>query len=179
MRETTFVVTILVLCCGCSGPPTDLPSAPASRATAGPAGTESVERVLDDWHAAASDADEPGYLGPFADDGVFLGTDPGERWTVDEFRAFVKPYFSAGRGWTYVPFDRHVSVARGGDVAWFDEKLRNDKYGELRGTGVLRRVDGEWRIAHYSMSFPIPNERTADVVQLLRPAADDAERRTP
>jgi hypothetical protein len=101
-------------------------------------------------------------------DAVFLGTDPGERWTAEQFREFVKPYFDKGRGWTYRPRDRHVMLADDGATAWFDERLDSDKYGELRGTGVLRREGGGWRIAHYNMSFPIPNERTGEVLDLIR-----------
>ena len=37
----------------------------------------------------------------YAPDAVFIGTDAGERWTIDEFEAYAEPHFSAGRGWTY------------------------------------------------------------------------------
>src|SRR5271168_3840018 len=57
--------------------------------------------TLDDFHAAAAAADEARYFGHFAADGVFLGTDATERWTVDAFRAYAKPHFDAGRGWAY------------------------------------------------------------------------------
>jgi ketosteroid isomerase-like protein len=127
-----------------------------------------VDRVLDDWHRAAAEADEQRYLGLMTADAVFLGTDPGERWTAEQFREFVRPYFDEGQGWTYRPRDRHVMLSEGGALAWFDERLDNEKYGELRGTGVLRCEDGVWKIAHYNMSFPIPNERTRQVVDLIR-----------
>jgi ketosteroid isomerase-like protein len=127
-----------------------------------------VAGVLDDFHAAATDADEERYLGHFAPDGIFLGTDATERWTVEEFRAFVHPYFSKGRGWTYVPTERHVMLAADGTLAWFDETLANEKYGRLRGTGVLRKTDGQWKIVHYSMTFLVPNEVAPAVVDVIR-----------
>ena len=127
-----------------------------------------VSRVLDDWHQAAAVADEARYIGHLTDDAVFLGTDPGERWTAAEFSEFVKPYFDKGQGWTYLPRDRHVMLSDDGALAWFDERLDNEKYGELRGTGVLCLVDGVWKLAHYNMSFPVPNERTGEVVDLIR-----------
>ena len=37
---------------------------------------QQVAAVLDDWHQAASVADEARYFGHFAPNGVFIGTDP-------------------------------------------------------------------------------------------------------
>lgn len=34
----------------------------------------------------------------------------------------------------------------------------NEKYGECRGSGVLLREGGEWRIAQYNLTVPIPND---------------------
>lgn len=130
----------------------------------------SPAEVLDAFHLAASRADVEAYFDRLAPDAVFLGTAPGERWTRSEFLAFVEPYFSAGRGWTYVPREgaRHVVVDRAAGVAWFDEVLDNEKYGRCRGTGILRRADGRWRIEHYNLMIPIPNEVTPDVVERIR-----------
>ena len=134
---------------------------------------EAIALVLDDWHAAAAAADGQRYFAHFAPGGVFLGTDATERWTVAEFREYAHPYFSAGRGWTYVPHDRHVMLSEGGTLAWVDEELTNEKYGELRGTGVLRKIGGEWKLAHYSLTFTIPNEKAIEVVALLAAVAID------
>ena len=129
-----------------------------------------VAAALDAFHRAAAAADEERYLGAFAPEGVFLGTAPGERWTVGEFRAFVHPYFSRGRGWTYEPREggRHIGIGPDGAFAWFDEVLDNAKYGECRGSGVLRRIDGTWKIVQYELVIPIPNEIAPDVVTLIR-----------
>ena len=129
---------------------------------------EAIALVLDDWHAAAAAADEQRYFAHFTPRGVFLGTDATERWTVAEFREYAHPHFAAGRGWAYVPRDRHVMLSENGLLAWIDEKLTNEKYGELRGTGVLRKIDGEWKVAHYSLTFTIPNERALEVVGVLQ-----------
>lgn len=128
---------------------------------------EAAETVLDALHRSASEADGARYFACFADDAVFLGTDPGERWTLEAFRAFAEPYFSAGRGWTYEVRERHVSFGPEARTAWFDEVLWNASYGTCRGTGVLVLTDGEWRIAQYSLSIPIPNELAADVVAMI------------
>lgn len=128
--------------------------------------TDAVAAVLDDWHQAASVADAARYFGHMAEDAVFLGTDASERWPLADFRAFCEPYFARGIGWTYEPRERYVSAR--GELAWFDEQLWNDKYGLCRGTGVLRREGGTWRIVHYSLSLLVPNELAPDVVKLIR-----------
>jgi len=127
-----------------------------------------VRETLERLHQAASEADEEAYFELFASDAVFMGTDPQERWTLDEFRAWCRPYFAAGRGWTYVPQAQHVQLSADGQVAWFDERLLNTTYGECRGTGVAVLLDGRWRIAQYSLSLPVPNELAADLVERIR-----------
>ena len=136
------------------------------------AGTEEVDRaavdaVLDDWHAAAVEADAQRYFGHMAEDAIFLGTDASERWTKAQFREYADPHFASGKGWTYEPRERHVFVGPPG-VAWFDERLWNAKYGECRGTGVLRKLGGSWKIVHYSLSMPIPNDVVPELLQLLK-----------
>lgn len=127
-----------------------------------------VGGALDALHRAASEADGTTYFSLFADNAVYMGTDASERWSVDEFKAFAEPYFSKGRGWTYEVKDRHISVAADGGTAWFDEILWNGSYGTCRGTGVLVRISGVWRIAQYHLTIPIPNEMAKDVVAQIR-----------
>lgn len=134
--------------------------------------TTEVASVLDDFHRAAAAADFDRYFGHFATDGVFLGTDPGERWTVTEFQDYARPYFDAGRGWTYRPTVRHIVLGPEGRIAWFDELLHNDSYGTTRGSGVVIHEGGRWRIALYDLSIPIPNPLAREVVDLI---ARDAE----
>ena len=129
-----------------------------------------VDHVLDDWHNAAAVADETRYFAHAAPDFVFLGTDSTERWDLASFRAFAHPYFAKGKAWTFTPRERHVDFAPGGDVAWFDEKLDSASYGDTRGSGVLRRVNGEWKIAQYNLTIPIPNELAKEFVARIRAA---------
>lgn len=129
---------------------------------------KAIDQILDDFHDAAARADGPRYFGHFTDDAIFIGTDPTERWTVPQFQAYARPYFSKGKGWTYVARERHVHLGPDGRTAWFYERLHNQKYGETRGSGVLVLTDGRWRIAHYVLSFPVPNARTAAVLDAMR-----------
>ena len=127
-----------------------------------------IEAVLDEFHAAASKADEEAYFARLALSAVFLGTDPGERWAGEDYRDFVHRYFSQGKGWTYTPSRRTVEIAVDGQTAWFDERVENEWYGECRGTGVLQLREGEWKIEQYNLTIPIPNELAADVVAKIR-----------
>jgi ketosteroid isomerase-like protein len=124
-----------------------------------------IDTLLDRFHTAASQADYQAYFQYFHDDGVFLGTDKQERWTVPAFKAFCEPYFAKGKGWTYTPIKRHIMVSPGGESAWFDEALHNEKYGNTRGSGALIKVAGEWKITQYVLSLPIPNDIALDVVK--------------
>jgi len=151
-----LVLLLAGLSAGCS-------ATPAHRAAdATPEGT------LDALHAAASRADGAAYFALFAPDAVFIGTDATERWDLAAFRAYCEPYFARGQGWTYVPVERHVVRSPGSDMAWFDERLNNEKYGETRGSGVLLKSGGRWRVAQYVLSLPVPNELAADLVERIR-----------
>jgi len=135
-------------------------------ATASP--SDDVAKLLDRFHAAAAGARFDEYFGLFAPDGVFIGTDATERWTVAQFKAYAKPHFDKGHGWTYSPHERHVDIAPDGQHAWFDELLDNKSLGQCRGTGTLRLIDGQWRIEQYALTIPVPNEAADAVTKLIR-----------
>lgn len=130
----------------------------AKTATPSHPGIDVIEKTLDSFHEAAAKADGKAYFACFAPDGVFIGTDAGERWSVEEFKAYAEPFFKKGKGWTYTKRTRHVDVSPAGDVSWFDEILDSASYGTARGSGVLRKIAGTWKIAQYHLTFPIPNE---------------------
>ncbi len=88
---------------------------------------QSVAAVLDDWHQAASVADEARYFSHFVANGIFMGTDATERWTVSEFRAWAKPHFDRKAAWSFKPRDRRIEFSTEGKVAWFDEMLDTPK----------------------------------------------------
>lgn len=132
--------------------------------------TSQIGQRLDQWHAAAAEGDFESYFDMTTQGFVFMGTDPGERWTRDEFMAYAKPRFADGHGWTYTAIERHAHSNAYGDVAWVDELLEHETFGAMRGTAVLRSpgYGDDWFIAHYSLSFLIPNERVGDVLEMIR-----------
>lgn len=131
-----------------------------------------VSAVLDNFHDAAAKADESRYFAHFAPEGVFIGTDATERWDLPAFRAFASPYFQKGKAWTYRSTERKITIAPGSvpgaEFAWFDEMLENDHLGVTRGSGVLRKIDGQWKISQYNLSIPLPNDLVDQVVPMIR-----------
>lgn len=119
---------------------------------------QQIAAVLDDFHAAAAAADLERYLGHFAPEGVFLGTDDWERWPLAVFREYTAGRFAGGGGWSYSARDRNIVFSPDSTIAWFDEIAESARWGRFRGTGVLRMIDGRWKIAQYSLSLLVPNE---------------------
>ena len=126
-----------------------------------------VARVLNDWHAAAAAADETRYFSHFTAGAVFLGTDATERWIAEDFRRYAHPHFAKGKAWTFKPVERHIAFSPDGSVAWFDEKLDTPNLGPCRGSGVLVHEGNDWKIAHYDLSVPIPNDLMEEVKQRI------------
>lgn len=120
---------------------------------------QQVGAVIDDFHAAAAAAKEARYFDHLTEDAVFLGTDATERWTKAEFRAYARPHFQEGKAWTFRATRRTIALADSGSLAWFEETLDTENLGPARGSGVLLRQDGRWRIAQYNLALTIPNAR--------------------
>jgi ketosteroid isomerase-like protein len=128
-----------------------------------------IGKVVDGFHDAAAHGDKERYLGHMTDDGVFLGTDEWERWPMQpDFIDYVGGRFKDGAGWNYRSVERQIRIADSGDTAWFDEVVFSEPNGRFRGTGVLSKQDGEWKISHYAMSFLILNENWPAVIELTK-----------
>ena len=130
-----------------------------------------IGNILDSWHSAAGSADFDAYFNLMTSDAVFIGTDASENWQIEEFKAYAKPHFEKGKAWNFKAVERQVYVNDEGDYAWFDELL-NTQMKLCRGSGVLRKESGEWKIAHYVLSLVIPNENVSEVV-LIKQENDD------
>ncbi|MEC7895373.1 MAG: nuclear transport factor 2 family protein [Bacteroidota bacterium] len=119
---------------------------------------EQINKVLDKLHKYASEANGKQYFELFNEQAVFHGTDLNERWSIDEFKKYAQNRFDTGTGWTYTSLERNIFINSSNTTAWFDEIVINEKYGKFRGTGVLSKVDGMWKIDQYNLLFPIPND---------------------
>lgn len=123
-----------------------------------------ITQTIDNWHLAAANADFNTYFGLMTNDAVFIGTDATENWQKDEFKTFAKPYFDRGKAWSFSAIERNVYLSSSKDIAWFDELL-DTQMKICRGSGVLKKVEGEWKIAHYVLSIAIPNDNVSKVVE--------------
>lgn len=126
-----------------------------------------VDKTLDAWHKAAAEADFEGYFGLMTPDAIFIGTDATENWSYGAFKSFAQPYFERGRAWDFVPVERHIFFNESGETAWFDELL-DTWMGLCRGSGVLKKDSGAWKIAHYVLSIAVPNENVNELLMLKK-----------
>ena len=115
-----------------------------------------LDSLIDGLHRDAHEGNFETYFARYTSDAVFMGTDKTERWTIDAFKTYAAPAFEDGHGWTYKVVERNWEGD--GDTRWFDEILFNEKLGHCRGTGVVEKVGGNWKIAHYSLTLLIPND---------------------
>ncbi|MCG8494993.1 MAG: nuclear transport factor 2 family protein [Enterobacterales bacterium] len=129
---------------------------------------DAVNQTLNALHHNASIADFEQYFGLYHDSAIFIGTDASEVWTKEAFKAYAKPHFDKGRGWTYHPRDRHIYFSPKHDVAWFDELLDNESLGETRGTGVLIKEGAKWKVTQYHLTIPIPNALADSVASQIK-----------
>lgn len=129
------------------------------------AATTEINTVLNNWHMAAADANFEAYFNFMPEDGVFIGTDARENWGIEEFKKFSKPYFDRGTAWDFKTLDRNIYPSDKAEIAWFDELLET-WMGICRGSGVMEKKDGEWKIRHYVLSVTIPNDNINQIVKI-------------
>jgi len=128
--------------------------------------TDQINHLVDKWHKAASDANAVIFFNLMSDDCVFIGTDASERWVKKDFFQFAKPIFDKGKAWEFDPIERNVYFSENGKFVWFDELL-DTWMGVCRGSGVLKKISGEWKICHYHLSIAVPNEKIDEYLELI------------
>lgn len=129
-----------------------------------------VAAVLDQLDAASKAADAEAYFALYTPDARFVGTDAGEHWTIGELRAYATPFFNQGRGWSYPATNRTITIApiECRCIAWFEEELTNESYGRTRGSGVMRLIDGGWKIEQYVLSLAVPNDLASPIARIIK-----------
>lgn len=127
--------------------------------------SEEVHFLLDNWHRAAAKANFNDYFNAMADDAIFIGTDATENWNKKAFQDYAKPYFDKGKAWSFTALERHIYFSKDGKTAWFDELL-DTQMKICRGSGVVEKIKGEWKIKHYVLSMTIPNDNSDAVIKI-------------
>lgn len=124
-----------------------------------------LDVFIDNWHLAATQANFDNYFGATNDSFVFLGTAPEERWTKDQFIAFSKPYFDKGKAWDFKASNRVWNFSKNRKMAWFDEDL-DTWMRECRGSGIVIKKKGEWKLVYYNLTVLIENEKMKEFIEL-------------
>ncbi len=128
--------------------------------------TETINQFLDDWHHSAAIADEDIFFGSLDSNAVYLGTDPCERWTKQEFMDWGLKYFERDTAWAFTPYNRLLQFSDDGKYAWFDELLETHM-GTCRGSGVMQKYPDGWKIKYYNLAVAINNDKMNDYRKLI------------
>ena len=132
---------------------------------------KNVGLVLDNLNEYAAKADFKNYFALFADESTYIGTDATEVWDKKQFMDYAKPHFDKGQGWSFKSLKRNIYFSKDGNYAWFDEVL-DTQMKICRGSGVLQKIGGKWKIKQYVLSATIPNEVIDEVTKIKTPIED-------
>ncbi|MES2651778.1 MAG: nuclear transport factor 2 family protein [Bacteroidota bacterium] len=132
-----------------------------------------IHQLLDSLNVAAAQADFTKYFSYFAEGATYNGTDATENWDKESFMAWAKPYFDAKTTWNFKTVKRNIyHFEKHTDIAWFDELL-NTQMKICRGSGVVVKQNGKWKIQQYVLSMTIPNSQLDKVVK-IKTAEEDS-----
>ena len=130
-----------------------------------------ISSMLDNFNIAAANADYVSYFNYFADESTFIGTDATEVWNKKEFMIWAKPHFDKKKTWNFTALKRNIYLNKDGKIAWFDELL-DTQMKICRGSGVVEKINGVWKVKQYVLSMTVPNENVDKVVAEKAPIED-------
>ena len=126
---------------------------------------QKINRLIDNWHLAATNANLEKFFELMSSDATYIGTDATERWTRKEFYDFCKPHFDKGTAWDFKAYNRKIYTSPNGETIWFDELLKT-WMGVCRGSGVISIENGNYKISHYHLSVTVQNERIEEFLEI-------------
>ncbi|GAA4161909.1 nuclear transport factor 2 family protein [Chryseobacterium ginsenosidimutans] len=130
-----------------------------------------IGTMLDGFNVAAAKADFTAYFNYYADESTFIGTDATEVWDKKEFMVWAKPYFDKKKTWNFTSLKRNIYFSKDGKLAWFDELL-DTQMKICRGSGVVEKINGAWKVKQYVLSVTVPNEIVDKIVVEKTPIED-------
>lgn len=155
MKKYLISLVVLSLLYGCSSQKQDTTEV-----------NNSIDKLINEWHINAAEANFDAYFDVLDEDFYFIGTDASEKWIKKDFKEFCKPHFADGSAWDFKPFKREIFLNDRQDFAWFDEQLETHM-GVCMSSGVLMKVNKNWKIKHYQLSLHVPNEIVQDFKKLV------------
>lgn len=132
---------------------------------------KNINKLLDDLNVLAANADFEKYFECFAEESQYIGTDATEVWTKKEFKDWSKPYFDKKTTWNFKSLKRNIFFSKDGNYAWFDEIL-DTQMKICRGSGVVEKINGKWKIKQYVLSVTVPNDVVDEVTKIKAPIED-------
>lgn len=130
-----------------------------------------ISAMLDGFNMAAAKADFTAYFNYFAEESTFIGTDATEIWDKKAFMSWAKPYFDKNKTWNFTSLKRNIYFAKDGKIAWFDELL-DTQMKICRGSGVVEKINGQWKVKQYVLSVTVPNDVVDKIVEIKAPIED-------
>lgn len=132
-----------------------------------------INALLDSVNIAAAQADFKTYFKSFAGKATYNGTDATENWDQAWLMILAKPRFDAKETWNFKSVKRNIYRSdKYNDIAWFDELLSTPMK-ICRGSGVVIKENGKWKIQQYVLSMTVPNSKI-DAVVALKAEEEDA-----
>ena len=162
MKKTTIFFTLFLLILSCT--------AISAQAKYEKEKAE-ISAMLDGFNIAAAKADFNTYFNYFAEESTFIGTDATEIWDKKAFMSWAKPYFDKKKTWNFTSVKRNIYFSKDGKLAWFDELL-DTQMKICRGSGVVEKINGQWKVKQYVLSVTVPNEVVDKVVEVKAPIED-------
>lgn len=130
-----------------------------------------IGTMLDGFNVAAAKSDFTTYFNYFAEESTFIGTDAMEIWDKKAFMIWAKPYFDKKKTWNFTSLKRNIYFSKDGRLAWFDELL-DTQMKICRGSGVVEKINGTWKVKQYVLSVTVPNHVVDKVVVDKTPIED-------
>ena len=129
--------------------------------------TKAVNEMLNKWHNDVANYNYDDYFNAFSKEGYYIGTDATENWRQNEFKIFSKPYFDKKNTWNFTTKQRYIYFSKDQQFVWFNELL-DTWMGICRGSGVLEKENGHWKIKQYVLSVTVPNSEMKKVIEIKK-----------
>ncbi|UWX62304.1 nuclear transport factor 2 family protein [Chryseobacterium oranimense] len=165
MKKIAIICTVIILVLGFTGLNAQSNSTKFEKDKA------EIGTMLDGFNVAAAKADFNTYFNYFADESTFIGTDATEVWDKKAFMIWAKPHFDKKKTWNFTSLKRNIYFSKDGKLAWFDELL-DTQMKICRGSGVVEKINGSWKVKQYVLSVTVPNDVVDKVVVEKAPIED-------
>lgn len=162
-RSAVILSVSILLMASCQKPSTPVVDKDAA--------AKAVAALFDSYSKANRERDFVTLDSTFADDGLFLGTDPEEFWDKAKILDMIKAMARDSVTFDVSMDKREIRISEDGMSAVVIEQSQIPLLSEeilVRGVGHARMIRGKWRIDFYSWSLIPQNEDLAKLNKAMR-----------